>query len=294
MLTQSVPATIEQTKEQQKGREVLALPRYKYLVLDVDGTLIGKGAYPSRRVTEAIRAAQAKGVKISLSTGRATEACYHLFKHLNLSGLHVVFDGAAVVDWPSNDLVFLKALPPNAASQLIRLARQYDLFLEIYAHDFYFIEKEGPLADHQREKLQINPLVTDLMRLVNRIKIVKGQLLAANEDEKRRADIVSQQMEQYCKMSWSLDPSNGIYFGNAVARTVSKAGALKDMLDYQGFSLNDVLVVGDSFNDYTTFTVAGTCVAMGNAPDKLKEIAHWVAPPVDQDGVAAVIEKFIL
>jgi len=267
---------------------------YKLLVLDVDGTLIGEGAFPSPRVSEAIAAAKAQGIQIALSTGRATEACYRLLKQLKLDGLHVVFDGAAVVEWPSNDLIFLRALPPMAAKRLIELARQYDLFLEIYAHDFYFIEKEGALADHQRRKLQIIPLVTDLMRLVNRIKIVKGQLLAANEDEKLRADIVSHEMEQYCQMSWSLDPSNGIYFGNAISRLASKAKALRDMIEYLGVSFEQILAVGDSFNDLSTFEVARTKVAMANAPESLKSLADWIAPPVSQDGVAAVIEKFIL
>ena len=267
---------------------------YKLLVLDVDGTLIGKGAYPSPRVTETVRAARAKGVEVALGTGRATEACYHLFRHLGLAGLHVVFDGAAVIEWPSNEIVFLRALPPPAAKRLIELAREQDLFLEIYAHDFYFIEKEGELADHQRNKLQINPLITNLLSLVDRIKIVKGQLLAADAEEKLRADVVSTEMEQYCKMSWSLDPSNGIYFGNAVSRTVSKAKALRDMIDYLGVSFDQILAVGDSFNDLPIFEVAGTSVAMGNAPDSLKQLADWIAPTVEEDGVATVIEKFIL
>jgi len=266
----------------------------KLLVLDVDGTLIGKGAFPSLRVTEAIQRVKATGIQVALGTGRATEACYHLLKHLELDGLHVMFDGAAVVEWPSNDIIFLRALPPPATDRLIQLARENDLFLEIYAHDFYFIEKEGDLARHQREKLQINPLVTDLLRLVNRVKVVKGQLLAANVDQKRRADIISREMEQYCKMSWSLDPSNGIYFGNAVARTVSKASALRDMADYLGLHFDQIMAVGDSFNDLPIFEVSGTRVAMGDAPDSLKQLADWVAPAVDEDGVAAAIEKFIL
>jgi hydroxymethylpyrimidine pyrophosphatase-like HAD family hydrolase len=132
------------------------------------------------------------------------------------------------------------------------------------------------------------------MRLVNRIKIVKGQLLAANEDEKLRADIISQEMEQYCQMSWSLDPSNGIYFGNAISRLASKAKALRDIMEYLGVSFEQILAVGDSFNDLSTFEVAGTKVAMANAPASLKSMADWIAPPVSQDGVAAVIEKFIL
>jgi hydroxymethylpyrimidine pyrophosphatase-like HAD family hydrolase len=66
------------------------------------------------------------------------------------------------------------------------------------------------------------------------------------------------------------------------------------MIDYLGIEFDEILAVGDSFNDLSTFAVAGTKVAMGNAPDSLRQLADWVAPPVDEDGVAAVIERFIL
>lgn len=270
------------------------MTHYKLLVLDVDGTLIGHGAYPSATVTEAVRQAKETGITVALATGRASEACYHLLRHLQLDGLHIVFDGAAVVEWPSNDLIFLQALPPRAMQRLVELSREYDLFLEIYAHDFYFIEKDGELAEHQRRKLQINPLVTDLMSLVGRVKVVKGQLLAADAEQKQRADLVTQEMEKFCKMAWSLDPSNNIYFGNAVTRTVSKGGALREVADYLGVSVEQVLVIGDSYNDMGIFKVAGMSVAMGHAPDSLKELADWIAPTVDENGVAVAIERFIL
>ncbi|RPJ55027.1 MAG: Cof-type HAD-IIB family hydrolase, partial [Dehalococcoidia bacterium] len=46
------------------------MSNYKLLVLDVDGTLIGQGAYPSQRVVEAVQAAKRKGVAVALGTGR--------------------------------------------------------------------------------------------------------------------------------------------------------------------------------------------------------------------------------
>lgn len=266
----------------------------RLLVLDVDGTLIGQGAYPSDRVTKAVLAAQEKGVAIALGTGRASEACYHLLRHLHLNGLHIFFDGAAIVDWPSNDIVSLRALPPRATERIIALARENDLFLEIYAHDFYFIEKDNELAEHQRQKLQLEPLVTNLQSLVSRVTVVKAQLLAATADEKARADQVTARMNGYCKMAWSLDPSNGIYFGNAINSLASKESALRDLVDYLGISLSHTLAIGDSFNDLGIFEIAGAKVAMGHAPNSLKELADWVAPTVQDDGVAVAIERFIL
>jgi len=267
---------------------------YKLLVLDVDGTLIGHGSHASPGVVAAVARAREKGVVVALGTGRASEACYHLLNQLHLDKLHIFFDGAAVVDWPSNDIIFLQALPPRAAKCLIELAREYDLFLEIYAHDFYFLERNGCLAERQREKLRINPLITDLMTLVGRIKIVKGQILATNADEKARAETLSHKMAPYCRMSWSFDRSNSTYYINAVAHSVSKGESLRNVADYLGIDLSQVVAIGDSFNDLPVFQVAGLSVAMGNAPDSLKELADWVAPPVEKDGVAIAIEKFIL
>ena len=270
------------------------MSNYKLLVLDVDGTLIGHGSHPSVRVAEAIIQAKEQGVMVVLGTGRASEACYHILRQLSLDGLHVFFDGAAVVEWPSNDIVFLQALPPHAGKRLVELSREYNLFLEIYAHDFYFIEQNNALAQQQREKLQINSLVTNLLSLTDRIKIVKGQLLATNEQEKLQVEALSEEMERYCKMSWSFDASNGIYFINAVARSVSKGQALCNVMDYLDIRADQAMAVGDSFNDLPTFEAVGFSVAMGNAPLEVKQRANWVAPSVDEDGVAVIIEKFIL
>jgi hydroxymethylpyrimidine pyrophosphatase-like HAD family hydrolase len=191
-------------------------------------------------------------------------------------------------------LVYLQALPPHAGKRLVELSREYDLFLEIYAHDFYFIEQDNHLAQQQREKLQITSLVTNLMSLTDRIKIVKGQLLATTEAEEKRARQVSEAMANHCKMSWSFDASNGIHFINAISRYVSKGQALHELVDYLDVDLSQAVAIGDSFNDLPTFKVVGFSVAMGNAPTEVKEQADWIAPSVYDDGVAVAIETLIL
>ncbi len=54
------------------------------------------------------------------------------------------------------------------------------------------------------------------------------------------------------------------------------------------------MTVGDNFNDVEMLAYAGIGVAMGNAPPKVQDFADWIAPSVEQDGVAAAIEEFIL
>ena len=61
-----------------------------------------------------------------------------------------------------------------------------------------------------------------------------------------------------------------------------------------GISRKEIIACGDGYNDYPLLMAAGLKVAMGNAISDLKEIADYIAPPVQKDGVADVIEKFIL
>jgi len=56
----------------------------------------------------------------------------------------------------------------------------------------------------------------------------------------------------------------------------------------------EIIGVGDGPNDYPLLMGSGFKVAMGNAVPELKEIADFIAPSVEEDGVATVIEKFVL
>ena len=55
-----------------------------------------------------------------------------------------------------------------------------------------------------------------------------------------------------------------------------------------------VMAIGDQGNDLTMLDWAGLGVAMGNGSDEVKAVADWVAPPIDEDGVAVAIERFVL
>jgi hydroxymethylpyrimidine pyrophosphatase-like HAD family hydrolase len=55
----------------------------------------------------------------------------------------------------------------------------------------------------------------------------------------------------------------------------------------------NVLAMGDAQNDIGMLQLAGTAVAMGNAPDSVKEHADWVAPANVDRGVCAALARFL-
>lgn len=56
----------------------------------------------------------------------------------------------------------------------------------------------------------------------------------------------------------------------------------------------EMVAVGDGFNDLSMIQFAGLGVAMANAQDVVKEAADYVTLSNEEDGVAAVVEKFLL
>ena len=75
-----------------------SLTDYKLLVLDVDGTLVNRKGAVSAADRAALRKAAARGVRISLSTGRVIQACLKIIRELSLDGYHIFYDGALVTN----------------------------------------------------------------------------------------------------------------------------------------------------------------------------------------------------
>lgn len=71
----------------------------------------------------------------------------------------------------------------------------------------------------------------------------------------------------------------------------SKFTALVQLQDMNKIDLSDLLYFGDDFNDLECFENLHMCVAMGNAPDQIKQIASDVALTNDEDGVGHFLMK---
>ena len=65
-------------------------------------------------------------------------------------------------------------------------------------------------------------------------------------------------------------------------------------LSIAGADQSQITAAGDSYNDVPLLKAAGLRIAMGDAPDELLALADYIAPPVEEDGLAVAIEEFVL
>ena len=79
---------------------------------------------------------------------------------------------------------------------------------------------------------------------------------------------------------------------DVITKEVSKANGIQPLLDYYQKDWSDIVAFGDSMNDYEMIEKAGNGIAMGNAVDKLKEVADYVTRPIEEEGVSFALRHF--
>lgn len=84
------------------------------------------------------------------------------------------------------------------------------------------------------------------------------------------------------------------YFLELVPKGIDKARSLSVLLEKLGMTKDEMIAVGDGFNDLSMIQYAGLGVAMANAQEVVKENADFITLSNEEDGVAHVVEKFIL
>jgi HAD superfamily hydrolase (TIGR01484 family) len=103
------------------------------------------------------------------------------------------------------------------------------------------------------------------------------------------ADALSAELGE--RASVIREMSSGVSQIEVAHPDVSKALALSFLAERDGLTRDDVMAVGDNFNDIDMLEYAGHPVVMGNAHEELRQMGYHVAPTNDEDGLAAVLAE---
>ena len=158
------------------GRIELALNSFKLLIVDIDGTLVGKEGTVSDEDREALGRVGDSGIKISLGTGRAFQSCSEVLDVLSLDGYHVFCDGALVYSPTHQNEVYVEALDKAVVKRAIEFARQNEMNLDLYSTTRYFVEQETWSAVVHRDYFGIPPTIADFNTLCEEERIIKAGL----------------------------------------------------------------------------------------------------------------------
>ena len=268
---------------------------YKLLIIDIDGTLVGKDRTISAENKGALARVCDLGIQVSLSTGRAIQACLGILNQLSLDGYHIFFDGALVSNPNRDREVYVQPISQAVVKQMVEVAHWHDIDLELYSATHYFAERETWSTEAHRQFFDIEPTIVNFTELWNHERIIKGGVVATTPEEAAKARSFCCQFGNSLHFSWVRTPAYpGIDFINIVAPEVSKGKGAEALASHLGVSMREIVAVGDGTNDIPLLSSVGLAIAMGNAPDEVKAVADYITLDADRNGLAMVIKKFLL
>lgn len=245
--------------------------KYKALILDVDGTTVANSqqARPSEKMKEAIKQAQ-KHLHVCLATGRPLYRVNDIIEELEITSPCVLTGGTQVYDPETKNVLFEKALNPDV------FPVAYEIFRK-YAQTFYFQDGEG----HQvwEGQLDIHPLVIFTDSIESSV---------AEQLHKELSNLKG--VNTHKMVAWD----KGKVCVDMVDQNASKLHGISFLQQHLNITKEECIGAGDGYNDFPLLMACGVKFAMGDAVDELKAIADFICPPVSEDGVVTIIEKFIL
>jgi Cof subfamily protein (haloacid dehalogenase superfamily) len=266
------------------------------LVLDIDGTIVGQSNQIRPLVLEAIRAVQAKGVQVAIATGRMYRSALRFHADVGSTLPLMAYQGGLIKD-PKDGVVHRhwavsKAYTLRLLDHFEQPELRHSLSVHFYINDQLYVREVTPETELYAQRSQIEPIAVGDLRQT--LETEPTKILALSEDTALIDQLLTSMRQQYTPAELYFTKSVSTFF-EATNPLVHKGTAVRYMAEeLLGLQPDQVMAIGDNFNDVEMIQYAGTGVAMGNAPDGVKAIADWVAPDVEADGVAAAIETFLL
>jgi Cof subfamily protein (haloacid dehalogenase superfamily) len=263
----------------------------KLIVTDVDGTLLNSDHQLPERNIAVLKAAAEQGVKIALATGKTHGSVQGTIEQLGIPVYGIYLQGMMIMD-AEGKVYSQQSLHPDVARQVLTFAEERGFAFIAFsgsrtlARQITDLIREYTLPYHEPLPELVGPLqnilwTTTIHKLiaVGEPRAITGLRWQLNTMLGGKAKITQAGIPFMVEI---LPPGGG------------KASALKTLLKELHIAPENVLALGDAENDIEMLQMAGVGVAMGNADDKTKAAADYVAASNNDGGFAEAIERYVL
>ena len=212
-----------------------------------------------------------KLLPVAIATGREAADTIKFARQLGLTSPQICDGGATILDPASGRSVWTDPLPPTDAREIIQ---------SLHAEGTAFIATHpgGSIREFSR---------------ITHWNLTRVSALDLDEQTADRMveSFISNHALHVVKV---FLPYNDLWAVDFTSSEVDKAAAALNLAQMIGVDTRNMVAAGDSYNDLLLLRLCGFGIAMGDAPDELKAIADYLAPPVEEDGLAVAIEEFVL
>ncbi len=267
----------------------------RLIALDIDGTLIGDDHRIGERTVAAVRAAMARDVAVSLVTGRMVSSALRFARELGLTGPVVGYQGGLIRAMPPPDsrrlgrLLMHTPLPAETARSIVTWARDHGMDPHVNHLERFILRADDPRADDYSAFMGARAeLAPDLLEAISH-PVTKVLAVGEPPLPVEMAPLAREVFAGLADVTISHPR-----FLEFVAPGVSKGRAIRWLARRLRIPLAATLAIGDQWNDLEMIAEVGHGTAMPSAPTEVLAVARYVAPALEDEGAARIIEQLIL
>lgn len=255
---------------------------YKAVFSDIDGTLLNSQHQITPKTEEAIKNVLKQGIPFIPVSARPPYAITPYTEQLGAQHGMICYSGALILDKNLTALYSVILAPQDLQklntllADFARLSISYYAGLDWFCNDVNnnWIKQESEITGLSAKLLQGN--LTDVHKI----------LIMGSAEEIQIVEPVLKQALPHLSIQRSKDEY--LEITNSAA---TKAKAIQFMAQHLGISAEQIIAFGDNFNDLDMLQYAGLSIAMGNAPDAIKQVAKEVTATNNEDGIALVLNR---
>lgn len=259
------------------------------MAVDLDDSLLGSDGTISIENKKAIKEAVDKGVLFTIATGRPLQGCTTIVKELDLDVPFITYNGAVIMKGKSKEVLYHKDILEEDAKKILEMGKKYDpTILAFHNHQLY----SNKLNQHTDNYYKVTGMVAKLVENFDEI-IKKGATKILLIHKPEIVQEIQREMNENLEANVNYFVSKP-HFLEFVHRDVSKGNALDFMSKTFHIPSQEIIAIGDSYNDISMIQYAGLGVAVGNAHQEVKSYADYISNTNDDHAVAQVLKDFVL
>ncbi|MBU3159452.1 sugar-phosphatase [Clostridium frigoris] len=265
---------------------------YKLIAIDMDGTLLNSEKKISPANFNAIQQAKDNGVKVVLASGRPLIGFKRYLEELNLvseDNYAVAFNGALVQNSEGNEIISKTTLTLEDYKYIYSLSKKMNVNIHALTEDSVISPKDTIFTRHEAEMNHIPNNIIAVDDVPAGTTIVKVMFV----DKPEVIEDVMGKIPEEVSDKYTVVRSAPFYL-EFLHKSVNKGVGVAALAKKLSIKQEEVICIGDAGNDIHMIKYAGLGVAMGNAYPEVKRAANFITKTNDQDGVAFIINKFIL
>ncbi|WP_199615346.1 Cof-type HAD-IIB family hydrolase [Paenibacillus alkalitolerans] len=263
--------------------------KYKLIAIDIDDTLLTDDLQVTPGTREALSEAIRLGTVVTLATGRMFSSTKKVAGQLGLNVPIITYQGALVKNLLDGEVLYERSVPEDVALEVVAYAQQRGLHLQGYIDDRLYAAEENDKVKAYSKLVDVPYEIEANFHGVAK----RGSTKLLIIDDPDKLDAMIPELKQKIGQRAHITKSKPNFL-EILHPEATKGHALLHLAAHYGIDRSETIAVGDSWNDHEMIEAAGLGVAMANAVEPLKRVADHITLSNNEEGVRAVVERFIL